>query len=289
MVIRKICGSLANKISTRKFGERQKDCVNLRGEEYLYLVEKGIIEDDFQNVFLEESKKKEDFDIRYLVYRDLRNRGYVIKIHDDHYEAKKTYSMNFYPLSDMDHFFAKQIMGRTMPFVMAIVDVDGDITYYLVDMEEPQGESRNLPEEIRGKIVGKRMLIFDHSEKLKNTTFGKYEGLFAHLSLFEAKYLAELGKVKYEGVGDEKYEVYRDLRNRGLIVKSGFKYGTHFRAYEKSMEEHSRYLIHVVGDREEMQRVSRAVRVAHGVRKDLLIAYISSGKVSYFLIKWIKP
>ncbi len=28
---------------------------------------------------------------------------------------------------------------------------------------------------------------------------------------------------------------YRDLRNRGFIVKSGFKFGTHFRVYERGV------------------------------------------------------
>ncbi len=290
MVIRKVCGSIANKITSKKFGERNGECINLQGEEYLYLVEKGMIEDEFEKIFLEESAKRDDFDIRYLVYRDLRNRGYIIKIHDHYFEAKKTYSMNFYPISDMEHFFVEEAIKREKPYVMAIVDVDGDITYYLVDEEDPSGESKILPEKIHGTIVGRRVIIFDNPENIQSTTFGKYEGTFSHLSLLEAKYLSDEGKMKNSiEVDKEKYSVYKDLRNRGLIVKSGFKYGTHFRAYEKSMEEHSRYLVHVISGREEMQRISRATRVAHGVRKDLLLAYKSPEKIFYFLIKWIRP
>ena len=42
------------------------------------------------------------------------------------------------------------------------------------------------------------------------------------------------------------YIVFRDLRNRGYIVKTGFKYGSEFRLYERGKspgDGHSNYLV----------------------------------------------
>ena len=66
-----ICGKLANKLYNRGYGIRRENCIELRGEEYLYLVGRGIIKDDFKNTFLSILNEQEDFDIRYFVYRDL--------------------------------------------------------------------------------------------------------------------------------------------------------------------------------------------------------------------------
>jgi tRNA-intron endonuclease len=74
-----------------------------------------------------------------------------------------------------------------------------------------------------------------------------------------------------------------------LIVKSGFKYGTDFRVYERSMNEHSRYLVQVMNRGESMLQLSRAIRVAHGVRKTLLLAKEIDSRVSYVAVRWIRP
>ncbi len=289
MVMRRICGKLATKLLTRKYGMPDGKCIKLKGEEYLYLVEKGVIDDDFVKVFREEAWQ-EDFDIHYLVYRDLRSRGYTIIVHDDFFRAKKSYSMDFYPVSDMHRFSIHDAINRQKPFVLSVVDGDGDITYYMVDSEEPKGVARQLPAKLIAEVIGHRVVVFENPEILNNTTFGRYEGKFGHLSILEAEYLAEMGIIKSDiKLDDELYIVYKDLRDRGLIVKSGFKYGTHFRVYERSMDEHSRYLVHMIGEVEEMQKISRAVRVAHGVRKDMLFAHVFGDEVRYFLVRWIRP
>ena len=78
---------------------------------------------------------------------------------------------------------------------------------------------------------------------------------------------------------DLKFSVYRDLRDKSLVVKTGFKFGTHFRVY-KQVEgtrkvPHSEYLVHTVPqDHIFLPPVlSRAVRLAHSVRKQMIFAY----------------
>ena len=289
----RICGSKADKLFSRGFGRREGKCILLSWEEALYLSEKSIISEDFTSLLSQGSLEIANLDVRYLTYRDLRERGYVLKVQDEYFQGRKNYSMNFYPISDLDFFFADSFLQRETPYILAVVDGDGDITYYMVDMADPKGEFFKFPsEKIRGHNYGERYFVMEH-KGLKDTTFGKIEGLFAHLSIFEVTYLMEKGYLQGNPIEnilqDPIYSVYRDLRERGLIVKSGFKYGTHFRVYEKSMEEHSKYLVHVIPSREEMQKVSRAARVAHGVRKNLLLAYVKNKKISYFRVFWIKP
>jgi len=93
---------------------------------------------------------------------------------------------------------------------------------------------------------------------------------------------------------DLKYQVYRDLRERKLVVKTGFKFGTHFRVY-KNVEglqkvPHSEYLVHTVPqDHVFLPPVlSRAVRLAHSVRKQMIFAYPGDG-VRYLEIGRLKP
>ena len=164
------------------------------------------------------------------------------------------------------------------------MDGDGDLTYYMVEEEEPKGERNDKINLKNPYPAGDRVFLLEDFQDLK--TYGKKEGLFAHLSNYEARYLDEELNVN---IDEEVYEVYEDLKNRGLVVKSGFKYGTHFRAYLKSLEEHSKYLIHVVASEEDMQKVSRAVRVSHGVRKELLLARKVDGKIRYLSVSWIRP
>ncbi len=287
----KICGSLADKLFSRGFGKRDKRCIYLSPEEALYLAEKGTIKEEF-SILIEKAASIENFDIRYLVYRDLRDRGYVLTVVNEHFEGRKNYSMSFYPLSDMDFFEPSKFMEKRMPLILSIVDGDGDITYYMVDLYEPKGNFNQLPErKLAAKPYGKRYFLFEDMEDAEKSTYGKNEGVFGHLSIFEAQYLGEKGiiDVKERSGNENEYLIYRDLRERGLIVKSGFKYGTLFRAYENSMEEHSKYLVHLIHEKEELQKISRAVRVAHGVRKILLLAYIKNEKVRYFKFSWVKP
>ncbi|RLG36170.1 MAG: tRNA-intron lyase, partial [Candidatus Alkanophagales archaeon] len=64
-------------------------------------------------------------------------------------------------------------------------------------------------------------------------------------------------------------------RERRLIVKTGFKFGSHFRVYERMEQPHSKYLVHVV-PREHIfvkPELSRAVRLAQSVRKQMVFAY----------------
>ncbi len=277
----KVCGRMADKLTSKGYGYRDGKCLILAWEEALFLAERGTEGFSFNTIF-ESASSMPDFDIRFFVYRDLRARGYVINIQDDYYDARKSVHMPVYPVSDMDYFCFDSLVQKELPLILAIVDGDGDITYYMVKESEPKGSCSDNVKVSQYKIAGKRVFML---KNVDTKSFGKKEEKFVHLSNLEAKYLANADV----NVDKNVYEVYRDLRERKLVVKSGFKYGTHFRVYEKTINEHSKYLVHVVSEREELQKLSRAVRVAHGVRKELLLARNLKDRIRYLAVSWIRP
>ncbi len=136
------------------------------------------------------------------------------------------------------------------------------------------------------------------------------EGL--QITLIEALYLAEKGKLKilkkgkiisieemFQKIRKEnlfiKYLVYSDLRNRGYIVKTGFKYGSEFRLYERGKspgDGHSDYLVKVISENYEISATdfSSYVRVAHGVNKKLLFAVVDEeNDITYYNVEWTRP
>ena len=92
-----------------------------------------------------------------------------------------------------------------------------------------------------------------------------------------------------------KYLVYRDLKNRGYIIKTGFKYGSEFRLYERGTgpgHAHSDFLVKVLYETNEVNVLDFAsyVRVSHGVNKKLLLAVVDDDlDVTYYNIEWTRP
>ncbi len=99
----------------------------------------------------------------------------------------------------------------------------------------------------------------------------------------------------------EKYAAYADLRSRGLIVKTGFKFGAHFRVYargvnpyaeNKGRKEHTKYIVHAVRENKDMsfQEMSRAVRLAGNIRATMMWAVVDSEKdVTYYKVNHTSP
>ena len=98
-----------------------------------------------------------------------------------------------------------------------------------------------------------------------------------------------------------QYAVYRDLRERGYLVKTGFKFGTHFRVYDrgvklkrgpKTSREHTKWIVHAVAEEAafSLPELSRAVRLAHNIRATMLWAVVDAeSDVTYYLVQRITP
>ena len=88
-----------------------------------------------------------------------------------------------------------------------------------------------------------------------------------------------------EGNQSSTDSVHLDLLSRGLALRSGFKYGTHWRAYSGSVgEDHAPYLIDTPENAPETwAKACLSARLAAGVNKDLLIA-INGVTIQYLQI-----
>ena len=99
-----------------------------------------------------------------------------------------------------------------------------------------------------------------------------------------------------------RYCVYKDLRDRGLPTRTGFKFGCDFRVYNRGVKplkrgpkqagEHTKWIVFAVPEGFEFSfpELSRAVRLAHNIRANMLWAVVNKkGKVNYFSVKFFKP
>ncbi len=91
---------------------------------------------------------------------------------------------------------------------------------------------------------------------------------------------------------EERYRIYRDLRERGLIVTPGIKYGCDFAVYEKGPGlDHAPYIIKVKSSGEGLTvaEIVEAGRLATSVRKTFIIAIVDSGEIRFLSFKWWRP
>jgi len=92
---------------------------------------------------------------------------------------------------------------------------------------------------------------------------------------------------------DLKYMIYRDLRNQGLIVTPGVKYGCDFAVYKHGPGiEHAPYMVSMKNRKDEITatEIVKAGRLATTVRKRFIIATtdLEANKPQYLIFKWFK-
>lgn len=92
---------------------------------------------------------------------------------------------------------------------------------------------------------------------------------------------------------DIKYVVYRDLRENGLIVTPGIKFGCDFAVYKQGPGvEHAPFMVSVKKANDEVTatEIVKTGRLATTVRKRFIIAVPESdtGKIRYLIFKWFK-
>ena len=92
-----------------------------------------------------------------------------------------------------------------------------------------------------------------------------------------------------------KYLVFKDLRERGYIVKTALKFGAEFRVYEKGSrpgKKHAKWIVFTDHESKKLtwHEFSAKNRIAHSTKKNLLLAIVDEeGDISYYEVKWIKP
>jgi tRNA-intron endonuclease len=173
---------------------------------------------------------------------------------------------------------------------------------------------------IECRLLENKLVISKGFDELLQKSYGKYDEKRLELSLVEALYLLEKGRVSVKKAAKkmgfqelmdfglekdkrlhEKFIVYKDLRDRGFVAKTGFKFGCDFRVYQrgvgvkkgpKAASEHTKWIVYTVPEDYacSFAELSRAVRLAHSIRAQMLWAIVDNENcVTYFEVVRIKP
>ena len=163
---------------------------------------------------------------------------------------------------------------------------------------------------VEGSMVSDQVCISDenmiHDLELKG--FGEVERKKLFLKEFETLYLLYAKKLilkknkknidfdsfmnvcqKHDSGILTKFLIYRDLRNRGYVVKDGFGFGSDFRVYERGHfgEKGAKFLVFGLneGQQEKMGNLQKKIEDIAQMGKEPIIAVIERrGEVIYYKI-----
>jgi len=300
--------------------------VFLIGEEKLKLYHNKK-EMSFQELLKIAAEKIYNFEIKYLIFRDLRKRGNAVKAckknkkFDFYINKKNCYISVFYERNSIDISKIQKLIEnakrKKRELWFAVVDEEGDITFYEVSKINIKGTIKNHKfSKTKGVLLDNNVVIFDkkNAEKLfSKEFFGKPFGDGIQLSMIETLYLMEKKIIDLRNTKDEEkisiskfkniikksqpdiepiLTVFKDLKKHSMLVKTGFKFGSHFRAYtQKPDKNHAEYLIHVVNKKYRViwAEISRAVRLAHSVNKEIIFAKVEEKKIDYIKFGRLRP
>ncbi len=174
------------------------------------------------------------------------------------------------------------------------------------------------PKPISCRIVSDIVQTDDSDVALELHNQGRFGEIHDHrvyLSFLEGLYLLEKEKIKILDPHSKKissdaflkkaerkekkfwmkYRVYRDLRDRGYLVKTALKFGADFRVYDRGVkpgEDHAKWIVYPTYEADVLtwHDFSAKNRVAHSTKKRLLLAVVDAeGDVSFWETRWLRP
>ncbi|MEM4260004.1 MAG: tRNA-intron lyase [Candidatus Woesearchaeota archaeon] len=184
--------------------------------------------------------------------------------------------------------------------------------------QEDKLKEKSKKEKIKTVFAEERIITenSDAARELYNQSrFGTItDDAKVQLSLIEACYLFEKGRIeildKNKSLGFEefvrkakklepnfwiRYCVFKDIRNRGYIIKTALKFGADFRVYDRGVkpgEDHARWIIYPVHEGSVLTwyEFSAKNRVAHSTKKRLMIGIVDDeNDVTYYEVRWLRP
>lgn len=254
------------------------------------------------------------FFVRYLVYADLRERGFYLSPAREGWVADPPETADFVVYErgsgpwDDARLYELRVVGEREPIelgdlrgALAVVDEESEVTYFEIGRPAIDGSSKGFDRSVEADLLADRAVVWDAPESLFAEGFygqplaGREDNSGPiQLSLVEAAYLARHDSLSITGsvldrgraVEGERFDrrlaVYATLREHGVVPKTGFKFGADFRVYTdvQSVEElgHSELLVRVLPSDHAISPRDLAldVRLAHGVRKRMVFALASA-------------
>jgi len=143
-----------------------------------------------------------------------------------------------------------------------------------------------------GELAGEK-IIYSFSEGLYLIEKKKMEIIFQKKNLSYKKLLEKLHR-KDRRI-QTKYSVFKNLRDKGYVVKTALKFGADFRVYDRGLQSkksHAKWIVFTDHESKKMSwhEFSAKNRVAHSTKKKLLLAIVDEeDDVSYYEVSWIKP
>lgn len=163
---------------------------------------------------------------------------------------------------------------------------------------------------VYGEMISDQTCISDKNmiHELDQKGFGEIEKEKLFLKQFETLYLLYTKRLilkknkkqidfdSFMGISQKtnseiltKFLIYRDLRNRGYVVKDGFGFGSDFRVYERGHygEKGAKFLIFGLneGQQEKMGTLQKKIEEITQMGKEPIIAVIERrGEVIYYKI-----
>ena len=298
------------------------------------------------------SQEDAGFDTSLKVYRDIRDRGFFVKLEDkylnlfrpDIRNTRRVSSAKVLCFHESEELELSALLAEAKRFsrlgitlLAAVADAEGDVTYFRLAPFLDEGEIAVRQEHLEliaelERLFSKKGLEItlsftggqgpcslwsNHPQKkveelLHQKLFlGKPFGEGLSLAWYEGHWLADFfveqlgapnenvklrivqnefgpsgdGAPSWEPWDPPLYLLYTELKKKNMVPKTGFKYGSHFRAYNKVEEgHHAEYLVHLV----EVGKVpwfsaELLVRMATGVRKEMVFAFPDEGGKMRFL------
>jgi tRNA-intron endonuclease len=309
------------------YGRPGKKGLALSPHEALYLVHRQKIQipDHTFDSLLSLFSREPGFLRTFLVYRDLRERGYAVQPGPHDFRVyrrgersgtgESRYLVRVLSERDLVHF---EEMGKEATtsrhmrkaFILAVVDDEDELTYYEVRTPSLPAETPvPVPSGITIALVGTHAMITSPPPLVEQGWYGKkFDADRVILPGVEAYFLSVWGpctlsrgeepvtSAEYlvqSSEGDPEFhakvQVYTDLRKRGYVPRTGYKFGHHFRVY-RPQKSHSELLVQAIGQAETlpMNLISRSVRLAHSVKKKMLFACVYAESIQYIEFGRIK-
>ncbi|MFC4359854.1 tRNA-intron lyase [Halobium salinum] len=301
----------------------------------------------FRAFFADSVAAGDRFALRFLVYKDLRGRGFYLAPArdswpgpaDDAAEGDAAVDLVVYPRGKgptdggVEHRVwvageretldaASLLPDEGESSVLAVVDEESEISYFEASRGAPDGSvDYAAPGGVTGTLLEDRVLVWDppgelyehgfYGQPLSGRAVADAVGEGLQLSLVEAAALTAAGSLTLGDAGgdadsdagtasadydavvargrevegdrfDRRLRGYVELRDRGVVPKTGFKFGADFRTYAEleSVSElgHSEALVRVLPPEHTFapRDLALDVRLAGGVRKRMVFALTGS-------------